>query len=205
MNFDNLLENHEVFIFDLDEVVYPKKDFLLQVYYLFAQFMEYTEQLDASEILTFMKTSYLNDGEDDVFENTAVEFKLDLKYKVNYNLLLRTARLPLKLLIHPECRIFMQAILNVQKKIFLLVSGNPEAQLNKIRQIEWEGLASNLTVFFTEEIRDNELDSGLNHLISSQNLTDNNILIIESVSDEMKLSFQANVNFISSKKLYFPD
>jgi hypothetical protein len=203
MNFDSLLKNHEVFVFDLDEVIFPKKDFLLQVYYLFAQFVEYTEQLSATEILTFMKTYYLDYGEEDVFEKTIVEFKIDPKYKLNFDLLLKGARLPLKLIMHEKCKVFMQAIVALEKKIFLLISGHPEAQLNKIRQMEWEGLAPQLTVFFKEEIKTNESDSGLNNLIISQNLVRSNILVIESVSDGMKSNFQANVNFISSKKLYF--
>lgn len=54
MSFESYLKDNDVFIFDLDQVLYPEKDFLLQVYYLFAQFIEYSEQKQATEILRFM-------------------------------------------------------------------------------------------------------------------------------------------------------
>ena len=33
----------KAFVFELDNVLYPEKDYLLQVYYLFASFLEYSE------------------------------------------------------------------------------------------------------------------------------------------------------------------
>ncbi|MEJ5052826.1 hypothetical protein [Sphingobacterium sp. MYb382] len=32
-----------VYVFEIDDILFPKRDYLLQVYYLFANFIEYTE------------------------------------------------------------------------------------------------------------------------------------------------------------------
>lgn len=44
MDAYELVKDKQIVIFELDNVLYPEKDYLLQVYYLFAQFIEYSEQ-----------------------------------------------------------------------------------------------------------------------------------------------------------------
>lgn len=151
MTVTEYLKEKEFFIFELDNVIYPEKDYLLQVYYLFAQFIEYGEQLNAADVLNFMQTTYLEHGEGEIFEKTAVKFGIPEKYKVNMDMLLHSARLPLKLLIYDEVSALLQAIVLERKQLFLFVKGNPTTQLNKIKQTDWKGLEKYLTVFFTEE------------------------------------------------------
>lgn len=151
MTAEKLLKEKQFFFFELDNVIYPEKDYLLQVYYLFAQFTEYSEQLAATDILAYMQDLYLKDGAEDIFAKTAAKFNIPEKYKINFDLLLHSVRLPLKLLIYNEVLAFLQAIVLERKQIFLLVSGDPAMQLNKIKQTEWSGLEQYLRVFFTEE------------------------------------------------------
>ena len=42
------------FIFELDNVLFPEKEYLYQVYYLFAGYLEYTELLDAKVLVNLM-------------------------------------------------------------------------------------------------------------------------------------------------------
>jgi hypothetical protein len=202
MDYQKLIDENDAFIFELENVIFPKKDFLLQVYYLFAQFIEYAEQIDSVPILDYMKQEYERSGSQNIFDKTASQFNLDEKYKVNFNLLLTNARLPLKLLIFPECLKFLALIVASGKQIFLLVSGNPEAQLNKIRQVQWEGFEYNLVVYFKEEVRTSSEDNGLPYVIDTLNLRGRNILMILDVKEENNVDFQANVNFAFASKLF---
>lgn len=152
MAFENYLKENEAFIFELDDVIYPEKDYLLQVYYLFAQFMEYGEQLNAVDILKFMQETYEKEGAGEMFAKTAVKFNLSEKYLVNFEMLLMSVRLPLRLLIFKEVLLLLQEIVVERKQIFLLVQRSPVMQLNKIKQTEWNGLEKYLTVYFTEEM-----------------------------------------------------
>lgn len=154
MALEKYLKEKEAFIFELDDVIYPEKDYLLQVYYLFAQFIEYGEQLSATDILKFMQATYLEEGAADLFAKTAAKFKIPDKYEVNFNMLLLSVRLPLKLLIYDEVLRFLQEIVVERKLIFLLTAGSPVMQLNKIKQTEWDGLEKYLTVYFTEELKE---------------------------------------------------
>jgi hypothetical protein len=151
MTFDEYLKEKQSFIFELDNVIYPEKDYFLQVYYLFAQFIAYGEQLNETDILKYMQHIYLEEGPEDIFTKTAAKFNLPEKYRVNFDLLLHSVRLPLKLLIFNEVLSFLQQIVVERKQIFLFVQGNPAMQLNKIKQTDWNGLEKYLTVYFTEE------------------------------------------------------
>ena len=159
MEFEQALSEKEVFIFGLDNEIYPEKDYLLQVYYLFAHMMEYTEQLEAAEILKFMSEYYLNRGEEGLFAATADKFSIPVTREANLNNLRQSARLPLKLLLYKEVLSKMQTIVQQQKKVVLLVPGDPAMQLNKIRQIEWNGLENHIKVYFLEELSLQEEDS----------------------------------------------
>ncbi|MGY0037737.1 hypothetical protein [Pedobacter sp. NJ-S-72] len=67
MKYQEHINTKQAFVFGLDDVLYPVKDYQLQVYYLFAQFIEYGEQIDAQEIIRFMNETYLADGTEDIF------------------------------------------------------------------------------------------------------------------------------------------
>ncbi|MDR6785060.1 FMN phosphatase YigB (HAD superfamily) [Pedobacter africanus] len=149
---EHYFKEKQAFIFELDNVIYPEKDYLLQVYYLFAQFMEYGEQLNAADVLHYMQQIFTEEGPECVFDKTAAKFNIDEKYRVNFDMLLHSVRLPLKLLIFNEVLNALQSIVLERKQLFLLVSGNPAMQLNKIKQTEWNGLEKYLTVYFAEEL-----------------------------------------------------
>lgn len=204
MAFEEYLKEKESFIFELDEVIYPQKDYLLQVYYLFAQFMEYAEQINATNLLRSMQELYHSDGPDDIFEKTADKFSIPEKYKVNFDLLFISARLPLKLLLFNEVLSFMQAIVVERKQIFLLIDGDPGMQLNKIKQMEWNGLEQYLTVYFTEETAPKPSVQSLRYIIAKHNLDAKNILMIGKSEIDKVCAEQAGVDFLQIEKLLLP-
>ena len=201
MRFTTYTEGNDAFVFELDNVLYPEKDFLLQVYYLFSQFMEYSEQLEATVLLKFMQETYADSGPEQLFEKTASQFQIDQKYKLNFDLLQRNVRLPLKLLLFEPCSQFLKEIVAAGKPIFLLVSGNPEAQLNKIKQVDWQGLEQYLTVYFTEELNDENGDQALGYVIEKHQLQGKKVLMIsETVSG--KDFPQAQLKYLAVDKLF---
>jgi hypothetical protein len=167
MSFDKYLENKKIIIFTLDDVLYPKKDYLLQVYYLFAEFMAYSEQIDAKKMIEFMSNEYEERGADGIYARTAKQFGIAEKYERNFNLLHENARLPLKLLLYKELLSLMQEIVVDRKQLLLLLEGNPAEELNKIKQIEWNGLEQYLKVHFVVEYG-NSSKSFIEELIEEQ-------------------------------------
>jgi hypothetical protein len=200
MIFEKYLRDKQSFIFELDNVIYPEKDYLLQVYYLFAQFIEYSEQLDAAETLKYMQDIYLQEGAAAVFPKTIEKFNIPDKYSVNYDMLLHGVRLPLKLLIYTEVLSFLQAIVLERKQIFLFVKGIPAMQLNKIRQTEWDGLEKYLTVFFTAEYEPEQ--DALKLILEQQQLSKNDALLIGNSVFSENIATDTGVDYLNVKALF---
>lgn len=170
MSIQNHIQSKKAFIFAFDDVLYPKKDYLLQVYYLFSEFLTYSELLNSAEILNFMKDEFEKNGNEQIFEKTAEKFNIPSKYNDNFNILHQTARLPLKLLLYQQILNLLQELVVERKEIFLVLDGEPQEQLNKVKQTEWHGLERYLKLYFVKEyetmaecVKDIHTLNGLNH------------------------------------------
>lgn len=195
------LQKYNSFIFEFDDVLYPEKDYLLQVYYLFAQFIEYAEQRDAGELLAFMKSDFDSHGHEGIFERTMVHFDLDDKYRVNFDLLMQNVRLPLKLLLFDGPMRFLQSIAEAGKQIFLMVSGDPVMQLNKIRQTEWNGLEVHLIVYFTAEFGEQSTESNLLTIIEKDGTNATETLFVGHSSQAILINPSSEVNYLNATDL----
>ena len=190
MKYADIDQRKKAFIFELDNVLYPEKDYLLQVYYLFANLIEYTELYDAKAMLGLMTATYENEGKDFVFDKVQEKFKIDEKYRQNFNSLMHTAKLPLKLLLYKSMLELLQEIVVDRKKIFILTNGNPIQQLNKIKQVEWHGLEQYLTCYFADEILPKPEPDAIHFILKEHNLQRRDIVMIEN-SEVDRLSAQA--------------
>lgn len=201
MAFEQYIKGKKAVVFGLDNVLYPEKDYLLQVYYLFAEFISYTEQMDAKKILAFMTEEYTAYGEVNIFNKTAEKFNIPLKYSSNFILLHQTARLPLKLLLYQQILSFLQELVVERLDIFLLVDGKPEMQINKIKQLEWHGLEQYLKVYFSEEFENKPSTKSLEFIINQHQLKKEEILIVGFKKEEEQFAALANVHFLSIANL----
>jgi len=200
MDTAQYVKDKQLLIFELDNVLYPEKDYLLQVYYLFAQFIEYTEQKNAQPILEFMRNEYENNGTGKLFEKTANQFGIDTKYEYNFNLLHQNARLPLKLLLFKNMLGFLQELVVNWKQIAIVTAGNPEQQLNKIKQTEWNGLEQYLTVYFVEELGQPKAEIFQN-ILNSSNLSPGQALVVGANKIDEQQSKSINLPYIESLEI----
>ncbi|WP_436833162.1 hypothetical protein [Parapedobacter sp. DT-150] len=167
-------------IFGLDGVLFPKRDYLLQVYYLFANLLEYTETVPpAGDLTAFFKMAYEHHGEAGLFERAADAFGIDRKYSEQFERLHLTAQLPLKLLLYKPMLELMQTLHREEKLLLILTDGNPTMQLNKLRQVEWNGLDKVMKVYFREELLKKQLEP-LDFLLADNRLTAQDVLYIHA-------------------------
>lgn len=119
MKYSEIDERKKAFIFELDNVIYPEKDYLFQVYYLFASMLEYTELFDAKVMTDLMVNTYNAEGKEMVFDRLKEKFNIDERYRVNFHHLMHTVKLPLKLLVYQQALDFLQKIA-IDRKRYLL-------------------------------------------------------------------------------------
>lgn len=145
-----------VYVFEVDDVLYPKKDYLLQVYYLFSNFVEYTEGRPlAKEMIAFMKEAFETAGEEAVLSQTITYFELDESYRENFERLNANAHLPLKLILKDDIKTLLLSLFEKEKKVGILTDGNPVEQLNKLKHVDWQEISKflpSLKVFFIREL-----------------------------------------------------
>lgn len=179
MSFESYLKNKKAIVFTLDDALFPIKDYLLQVYYLFAEFMEYSEQINSKKMLSFLTQVYAQEDSSDIFGKTAKEFNIPEKYKHNFELLHETARLPLKLLLYANVLALLQEAAKQQIAVFILAEGNPAVAINKIKQIEWHGLAPYLKLYFTAEY-DNSCYLAFKEILATESLGKEDVVLFVS-------------------------
>jgi FMN phosphatase YigB (HAD superfamily) len=196
IKYSDIDPRKEAFIFELDDVLYPEKDYLFQVYYLFGSFLEYTELIDQKAVTSFMVDTYVSEGKEEVFDRLKDKFKLDEKYRVNFNHLNITAKLPLKLLLYQSMLTMLQDIVVDRKKIFILTNGNPEQQLNKIKQTDWQGLEPYLICYFANEIAPKPETDSVDLLIKDHNLQRRNILMVGNSDIDRECADASGIDLI---------
>lgn len=197
MKYSDIDKRKKAFIFELDNVIYPEKDYLYQVYYIFAGLLEYTEFIDAKETTNLMVNTYNAEGGDRVFDRLKEKLNIDEKFRDNLNNLLITAKLPLKLLVYKNILNLLQDIVIDRKKVFIVTNGNPEQQLNKIKQTEWHGLEPYLTAYFAEETFAKPEPDAIDLLIKDHDLQRRDILMIENAENDRLCAETCGIDYIN--------
>lgn len=197
MQYADLNTAKKAFIFELDDVLFPVKDYDLQIYYLFANFLEYQEAFPpAADLVQFMKKVYDNHGPQQVFEKAQQVYAFDGKYKENFERLHRQSQLPLKLLLYKNMLNLLQEIIVDRKQIFIVTAGNPEQQLNKIKHIEWHGLEPFLKVYFADEIKPKPDMAVLKFLMEQNSLQPADLMVIGLGELDCEFAKNASVDFV---------
>lgn len=191
----------KAFVFELDNVLYPERDYLLQVYYLFANFLEYSETFPpAAQLTEFFKKAYEHAGPNLIFDKAREAFGISEKYRENFLRLHRQAQLPLKLLLFDDMLKLLQDIVIDRKEIFIVTAGDPVQQLNKIRQIEWNGLEKYLRVYFTNEVKPKPSPDVLLEILKLHNLEANDVLVAGVESLDAIFAENAGIDFVKIEK-----
>ncbi len=152
-------EDKSLYLFEVDNILYPERDFILQIYYLFGQFIEFTESRPlAADITQFMKSRYEAGDVEDLLAETKKQFELTQDYAENFERLQANGHLPLKLLLFDHIKDSFQALSAAGKDLAILTAGNPVLQLNKLRHIDWQGWDSQIKIYFTDELTFRNLD-----------------------------------------------
>ena len=180
MNWKEIPLTKKIYLFEMDDVLYAKQDYLLQIYYLFAQFVAFTESTDiAPDIVNYMQKIYLEKGEERVFEETNDHFKFKTDYQENFNRLMVNGQLPLKLLLFTEIKLLFASIIERGGQIAVLTTGNPALQLNKLKHVDWQGFDKNIKVYFIDELHLRNLQP-FPYIATENNVDKSELYFIES-------------------------
>lgn len=175
------LKNRKAILLDVDDVMYPAQDYLIQVYYLFANLVEFAEGRPIGlPLATFMKTHYLAKGEEELLSKAQEAFGFSDQFAPQLDRLLHQAQLPLPLMIYPALKNWLMKQVEGDIAIFVYTDQDPALQLNKLKHIEWPALlAKKLQVYFEKELMFRNLDP-INYICDQHQLSKSEMLFIGS-------------------------
>lgn len=200
MKYKDIDKRKNAFILELDDVLYPAKDYIYQVYYLFANMLEYVELVDAKQTTKLMTDTYISEGADVVFDTVAKQFPIAEKYRENFYNLFVTAKLPLKLLLYQNMLTLIQDIVVDRKKLFIVTNGSVPQQVNKIKQVEWHKLEPYLTCYFAEETAPKPEPDVIHLLMQEHNLQRRDILMIGNTPVDSLCAEAVGIDYLSVDK-----
>ncbi|RZK61243.1 MAG: hypothetical protein EOO95_16735, partial [Pedobacter sp.] len=96
---------------------------------------------------------------------------------------------------------FMQELVIERKKIFIVTAGNPDQQLNKIKQTEWNGLENYLTVYFADEMGVEKAEI-FQKILNDNNLSPDDALVVGANNFDEQQSKLMNLPYIVSLEIY---
>lgn len=199
IEFSDIENGKSGFVFELDNVLYPEKDYDLQVFYLFANLLEYSEGAPVAADLThFLKKSYESQGLEGLMDKASAAFGIDKKYHESFNRLRVNAQLPLRLLLYPSILRMLHAIRKADRTIFILTRGNPLMQLNKIKYVDWEGLDKHLKVYFYDEIKVIKQQEPLLYLMEENQLNPKDIVFFGHSEQDKVICKDLEVDFFNA-------
>lgn len=194
--YPNLDLEKKAFIFELDNVLYPEQDYLLQVYYLFANLLEYVEhQPTANELTDFLKKTYLEEGSIRLFKKASDHFNIDSKYEESFNSMHVKGKLPLKLLLYKKTLSLISFLIGENKSVFILTKGNPFIQYNKIKHINWHGLENHIKSYFYDEIILKSELRPLEYILLENNIVPGEALFLGLSNDQEMIIENTKVDF----------
>jgi FMN phosphatase YigB (HAD superfamily) len=197
MKYTDIDPKKNAFIFELDNVLYPEKDYLFQVYYLFAGYLEYLDLIDAKEATDLMVDAFNSKGKDAVFVAVKEKYKLKDSYQLHFNFLMDTANVPLKLLLYQNMLELMQDIVVDRKKLFIVTNGSPAQQLNKIKHTEWHGLEKFLICYFAEEVLPKPEPDIINQILADHDLRRRDIVMIGNTNNDLLCAEASGVDYVN--------
>jgi FMN phosphatase YigB (HAD superfamily) len=200
MKYKDIDKRKTAFILELDDVLYPAKDYTLQVYYLFANMLEYIELIDAKQATDLMTTTYMEDGAEAVFDKLVQAYPVAEKYSDNFSNLFVTAKLPLKLLLYQNMLTLLQDIVVDRKKLFIVTNGSVPQQVNKIKQIEWHKLEPYLTCYFADETVPKPEPDVIHLLMQEHDLQRRDIVMIGNSDMDSLCAEAVGIDYLSIDK-----
>ena len=96
---------------------------------------------------------------------------------------------------------FMQEVVLDRKKLFIVTNGNPQQQLNKLRQIEWHGLEPYLTCYFAEETLPKPEPDALHLLMKDHNLERRDLLMIENSETDRLCAQATGIDYVNAAEI----
>jgi phosphoglycolate phosphatase-like HAD superfamily hydrolase len=177
-------KRYKYVIFDLDNTIYNETAYLFHAYEEIAKQIEKDFAVESSKLSHFLKITFEKSGRKDLFNLMISEFSLPDSCLSMCLSILRNIEVPDQLEIFPVVLQFFYDSVDSSKKLFVITNGNPDQQRNKIRQINWHGMDSNISFIFANETHPKPNPFSFQLTSIGKNELNTTVFIGDSLSDQ---------------------
>lgn len=195
------IPKYKAYIFDLDNTLYPEKDYLYQIYYLIGHYLHKQEKLDAKEVTEYLVTLFENVGRQSLFDKLIARYELKSAYMDEFLQLMRSAKLPVKLFLYRKMFDLITELEEDNVMLFILTNGNVQQQINKIKHIAWNGTEEKLKIYFADEFSRKPAPDGVLHILSEYGIEKSDALLIGDSKEDEYCAKAAGIDFMNVSEI----
>lgn len=191
-----------LYIFDLDNTIYKEEDYLFQSYRAIArEFAEKFPHYNEYELFKIIKDIYNVQGYEKLFDHFLEKINLDNSYIPLCLKILRSFKPEKTIEVNETVRVILSDLEDQKKTVFILTNGNVEQQKNKIRNLDWRGLDSNLHIVFANEIEPKPSSAGVEYILNISKTDKNKTIFIGDNKVDQLCAINSGITFININKL----
>jgi HAD superfamily hydrolase (TIGR01549 family) len=193
------LSPYKLIVFDLDNTLYKETDYLFSAYRELAKKCALRDEVNEETLYEFLVKRFRESGRGGLFDSMVEKFQLKHTELIDCLSVLRQHKLSQKIKLISPAKELMSAQISAGKKVCVLTNGNPEQQRNKVRQIDWEGMDSDIHFVYANEIEKKPSPAGLIHISEMMNVTPAQMLMIGDSQEDRESAENAGVAFADIK------
>jgi HAD superfamily hydrolase (TIGR01549 family) len=148
---DTNLFHYTHIVFDLDNTVYTETDYLFESYKKIAQFAEIEYAIKYEDVFNFLSTTFIQSGRFQLFNQLLDTFDIPASAIAHFLDIMRTTEFTELIEPFPQVMNLMNTLRNQGKNLYVITNGNPVQQKNKVKHINWHGIAEAITFIYANE------------------------------------------------------
>ena len=187
----NYFSKYKLIIFDLDNTLILEKDYLYKAYEEISFHIESICFLDRIKIENYLKNEFIKNGRSKLFNKMINHFNLSKVTITSILDILRGIKLKKKICLIDNMKQILMLLKNNKIPYVIFTNGNVVQQKNKVANINWEGL-------LTDVIYANEISPKPNSISFTKYLLKNKIAINKN---EILMIGDSNVDELFAKNM----
>ncbi len=190
-------KKYNLVVFDLDDTLYPERDYLFAAYDSIAQLV--SERVGGNSLIysDFLKKTFIDVGRSNLFDSFINEFNLSNTVNINELLsILRTNEC--HLFLYKKAISLLDYLQNENISITIFTNGNLIQQRNKVRCLHLKEVFPAIEVYYAAEYEPKPSPLGLNIIISDYKVSTNSTLLIGDSVTDYEAARAAGVDYLNS-------
>lgn len=197
----NSFTKYKLVIFDLDDTLYPEREYLFSAYESIAKLVADRSGSNEWVYSEYLKKSFINGGRGNLFDSFINEFNLSNLVSIQEMLLiLRTNCCELTL--YRKAKDLLDYLQNEGVKSVIFTNGNLTQQHNKINCLKLKDSYPAVAVYYASEYEPKPSPVGLKAILLDFNINSKKALVIGDSTTDYEAAKAAGIEYLDSHFLH---